>query len=107
MSVTELERLEQELKPLVRFLGMVRVMVGVCFACLAAVIGGAIWVSNQTSAIAAHSSDIKAIIDDRKLMLQEWTTWRRAKDEADTKMIILLENQQRMLEAHQRWIERQ
>jgi hypothetical protein len=107
MSVSEFERLEKELKPLVKFLGMVRVMVAASIATVVFVISGSLWVFNQTSAIASHSKEIQAINEDRKQVVREWMEWRRIKDEADTKLITLLENQQRLLESHQRWIERQ
>lgn len=107
MSASELEKLERELKPLVKLIGAIRFLVAACFACITAIGTGAVWVSGQASAIAANAAAVKSIAEERKVTTAEWTVWRRQKDEADTKLITLLENQQRLLESHQRWIERQ
>lgn len=107
MSAKDLEILEKELRPLVGLIGMIKAMVATSVACVLFIIAGAVWVTNQTSAIASNASDVRTIMDDRKSTLAEWTVWRRDKDATITKIVVIAENQQRLLESHQRWMEKQ
>lgn len=97
---------EEEIRPLLKLLSLIKVLVGMCIACLAFVVGGAIWVSNQANAIAANSRDVRSIVEDRKNSLKEWTEWKRSKDENDTKIFAILEAQQNIINQQQRFLER-
>lgn len=114
MSARELEQLEKELRPLVNLIGMIKALVATSIACVVAVVVGAVWVANQTNAIASNAtaianstSEVRSMAEDRKATLAEWTAWRRVKDETDTKLTAIAENQQKLIESHQRWMEKE
>lgn len=106
MAPEELDKLAKNIDRLHSLLGLARLLVGGFWACLVAFGGVAVWVNNTTVALASTQKEIHEISKDRTEVLREWGQWRARKDETDTKLIQMMENQQELIRRQQMILDR-
>jgi hypothetical protein len=106
MPPEELDKLAKNIDRLHSLLGLARLLVGGFWACLVAFAGVAVWVNSTTVALATTQRELAAIKIDRADVLKEYATWRAKKDEIDTKIIQMLDNQQAMILRQQQILDR-
>ena len=106
MSPDDLDRLSKNIDRLHALLGLARLLVGGFWACLVAFGGVCVWVNNTTVALAATQKEIHDMASVRAEQLKEWGQWRAKKDEMDTKLILMVENQQELIRRQQMILDR-
>lgn len=106
MPPEELDKLAQNIDRLHSLLGLGRLIVGGLLSCLMAFAGVAIWVNNTTTALAATRAELRAIAADRADTMKDWGAWRAKKDETDTKLIQMMDNQAEMIRRQQQILDR-
>lgn len=106
MPPEELDKLAKNIDRLHSLLGLARLLVGGFWACLVAFGGVAVWVNSTTIALATTQKEITSIRQDRAEVLRDYATWRAKKDEIDTKIIQMLDNQQAMILRQQQILDR-
>jgi len=97
MNPDTIERVEKMMNQFNTLLSLAKSLFGVMVAVVSAIVGMAIWVNNTSNAVAATSDSLNRISVERQMELKEWGQWRNRKDEIDTRMVVLLENQQMMI----------
>lgn len=106
MPPEELDKLAKNIERLHSLLGLARLLVGGFWACLVAFGGVAVWVNNTTAAVSSTQKEIHQIAVDRAEVMREWGQWRARKDETDTKLIQMMDNQQEMIRRQQMILDR-
>lgn len=106
MPPEELDKLAKNIDRLHALLGLARLLVGGFWACLMAFGGIAIWVNNTTVALASTQKEIQAISRDRAEVMKDWGQWRAKKDETDTRLMQMMENQQELIRRQQMILDR-
>ena len=106
MPPEELDKLAKNIDRLHSLLGLARLLVGGFWACLLAFGGVCVWVNTTTVSLAASQREISTIKADRAEALKDYQVWRSKKDEIDTKIIQMLDNQQAMILRQQQILDR-
>jgi len=101
MPPEELDKLAKNIDRLHSLLGLARLLVGGFWACLVAFGGVAVWVNSTTVALATTQREISSIKQDRSDVLRDYATWRSKKDEIDTRLMQMIENQQELIRRQQ------
>lgn len=106
MPPEELDKLAHNIDRLQSLLGLAKLLVGGFWACLVAFAGVAVWVNSTTVALATTQKEIASIRQDRAEVLKDYAAWRAKKDEIDTKIIQILDNQAEMIRRQQTILDR-
>jgi|DEB19_MinimDraft_2_1074335.scaffolds.fasta_scaffold02116_4 hypothetical protein len=106
MPPEELDKLAKNIDRLHALLGLARLLVGGFWACLLAFGGVAVWVNTTTVALATTQRELNALRVDRAEVLKDYQIWRAKKDEIDTQIIQMLQNQAEMIKRQQMILDR-
>lgn len=87
-------------------LGIARIVGSMVVASVGGLITVAIWVNSTTTSLAQTKEDVKLLMVDRSETLREWSSWRVRKDETDTRMLQILESQQKLIDRQQTILDR-
>ncbi len=96
--ISEVEKLERELAPLSRLAGMFKYLLWASGSVVAFLFGIAVWVTQQTTAIANNTASISEIVTQRTRDWKDLTDWRAGKDRQDVRITTILEQQQKLIE---------
>jgi len=97
MTDQQIEQLHVTVTRLTAFLNLLKVMTGILSVIVGAIIAVALWVNNTSTAVAAIQQAVNQTVKSREQTLLEWSKWREQKDAIDTRMVVLFENQQSMM----------
>lgn len=106
MPPEELDKLAKNIDRLHSLLGLARLLVGGFWACLLAFGGVCVWVNSTTVALAQTQRELSGIRIDRAEVNKDYALWRSKKDEIDTKLIQMLENQAELIRRQQTILDR-
>lgn len=106
MSTDELDKLSKVAERIGSFIEAARIVVGAFIAVIIAIIGVALWVKSTNDGLAQTQEQIHSFSADYSMQMREISDWRRSKDEIDTRLTAIVENQQKQLDHIQRENER-
>jgi len=91
------DKIVKSMERVTALLNLAKVLLGSLVALMGAFAGLVIWVNSTNTAVAMNRQSVESIAANRKEVLAEWGKWREQKDAIDTRLVVLLENQQQML----------
>ena len=106
MPAEELDKLAKNIDRLHARLGLARLLVGGFWACLLAFGGVAVWVNTTTVALATTQRELNALRFDQGEVMKDYQIWQAKKDEIDTQIIQMLQNQAEMIKRQQMILDR-
>lgn len=98
MSKEEIALFERRMAQIAQMAQLVKILTGCLLACVTAIGYAFVWVNQTTTGLASTKQELREIVDSRKETLKQWEAWKSSKDEIDTRLTTILENQQHMLD---------
>lgn len=102
MTPEQIESLEKGVTNMVKILSMLRLIGALILGCLTVSGSVAVWAYSTTTVLAETRATVADINKERKENTIEWVAWRRVKDENDTRMIAILDAQQKIIDRIER-----
>jgi len=106
MPPEQLDKLASQLDRVESLVKIAQIVIGMVVAAVSGLITVALWVNNTSTALAATRAEVQTLSKERVESVKEWSAWRSKKDEVDTRVLQILEGQQRILDRQQTVLDR-